>query len=126
MALLHYIACSLIAAALILKHYVPANVSKKSNITIKYSIKMLRYPDHDQCVELVCYCWSVILPDCSTVSEMIIFMFLGLSLFDTAVLKWDTGLVLWTILFAIIFRPIGNPLAPLFSLPPKPQLKRRM
>ena len=34
-------------------------------------------------------------------------MFLGLSLFDASVLKWNTGLVLWTLLFAFIFRPIG-------------------
>lgn len=45
---------------------------------------------------------------CSVVSEMVIFLFVGLSLFDEAVHDWDTGLVLWTLLFAFLFRPIGK------------------
>lgn len=39
---------------------------------------------------------------------MVIFLFLGLSLYDPSLLEWDTGLVLWTLLFAAIFRPIGQ------------------
>jgi len=46
---------------------------------------------------------------CSIVSEMVIFLFLGLSLYDPSQLEWDTGLVLWTLLFAAVFRPIGMP-----------------
>jgi len=49
---------------------------------------------------------------CSIVSEMVIFLFLGLSLYDPSQLEWDTGLVLWTLLFAAVFRPIG--MAPLY------------
>ena len=45
---------------------------------------------------------------CRVLSEMVIFLFLGLSLFDTEVHAWDTGLVLWTLLFALFFRPIGK------------------
>ena len=41
---------------------------------------------------------------------MVIFLFLGLSLYNAELLEWDTGLVLWTILFATIFRPIGKQL----------------
>ena len=45
---------------------------------------------------------------CSSVSEAVIFLFLGISLYDVAVQNWDTGLVLWTLVFALIFRPIGK------------------
>ena len=44
----------------------------------------------------------------SVVTEMIIFLYLGLILFDVSVHNWDTGLICWTILFATIFRPIGK------------------
>ena len=37
-----------------------------------------------------------------------IFLFLGLSLYNTNLLEWDTGLVLFTLLFAAVFRPIGE------------------
>ena len=49
----------------------------------------------------ICFYFSVL-------SEMIIFLYLGLVLFDVSVHNWDTGLILWTILFATIFRPIGK------------------
>jgi len=39
---------------------------------------------------------------------MIIFLFLGVSLYDTSVHKWDYGLSLWTIVFTALFRPIGE------------------
>ncbi len=50
------------------------------------------------------------LPVCphSNVSEMVIFLFLGISLYDVTVHHWDWGLVLWTLFFAIIIRPIGG------------------
>ena len=61
------------------------------------------------CTEVLFFLTEVVsfLPACSIVSEMVIFLFLGISLFDNAVHKWDTGLVLFTLLFAAIFRPIG-------------------
>ena len=44
----------------------------------------------------------------SNVSEMIIFLFLGVSLYDHTVQNWDWGLSLWTVFFSFIYRPIGK------------------
>jgi NhaP-type Na+/H+ or K+/H+ antiporter len=76
---------SLIATAIVMRHYVEANISRKSHTTIKYSMKVL-----------------------SNVAEMIIFLFLGISLYDSTVHNWDTGLVIWTIVLVLVFRPIGE------------------
>ena len=40
---------------------------------------------------------------------MIIFLYLGIALYDDHFHSWDTGLVLSTIFFALVFRPIGKP-----------------
>lgn len=44
----------------------------------------------------------------SNVAEMVIFLFLGYSLYDVTVHNWDTGLVLWTLVLVLLFRPIGR------------------
>ena len=44
----------------------------------------------------------------SNVSEMIIFLFLGVSLYDHSVQNWDWGLSLWTVFFSFLYRPIGK------------------
>ncbi|XP_064395116.1 sodium/hydrogen exchanger 2-like isoform X2 [Halichondria panicea] len=75
---------SLIFCAITMKHYVEANVSRKSSTTIKYSMKVV-----------------------SNVSEMIIFLFLGLSLYESDQQNWDWGLSLFSLLFALLYRPIG-------------------
>ena len=45
----------------------------------------------------------------SVLAEMIIFLYLGIALYDDHFHSWDTGLVLSTIFFALVFRPIGKP-----------------
>ena len=39
---------------------------------------------------------------------MIIFLFLGISIYDTTVHNWDTGLVIFTVVLVLLFRPIGK------------------
>ncbi|XP_019854262.1 PREDICTED: sodium/hydrogen exchanger 3-like isoform X2 [Amphimedon queenslandica] len=76
---------SLIVFAIMVKHYVPPNLSFKSNITFKYFLKMI-----------------------NVLAEMVIFLYLGIALYDDHFHSWDTGLVLWTIVLTLIFRPIGT------------------
>ncbi|XP_035679249.1 sodium/hydrogen exchanger 2-like [Branchiostoma floridae] len=66
-----------------MKNYVEANISQKSHTTIKYSMKML-----------------------SNMSETVIFMFLGLSTVNSYH-DWNTGFVLFTLLFCLVYRGIG-------------------
>ncbi|XP_078689630.1 sodium/hydrogen exchanger 3-like [Branchiostoma floridae x Branchiostoma belcheri] len=66
-----------------MKNYVEANISQKSHTTIKYSMKML-----------------------SNMSETVIFMFLGLSTVNSYH-DWNTGFVLFTLLFCLLYRGIG-------------------
>ncbi|XP_067905664.1 sodium/hydrogen exchanger 5 isoform X2 [Heterodontus francisci] len=66
------------------KKYVEANISQKSRTTVKYTMKTL-----------------------ASSSETIIFMLLGISAVDTSKWTWDTGLVLFTLLFTFAFRAIG-------------------
>ncbi|XP_060694167.1 sodium/hydrogen exchanger 5 isoform X2 [Hemiscyllium ocellatum] len=66
------------------KKYVEANISQKSRTTVKYTMKTL-----------------------ASSSETIIFMLLGISAVDTSKWTWDTGLVLFTLLFIFVFRAIG-------------------
>ena len=44
----------------------------------------------------------------SNVSEMMIFLFLGASLYNHTVQNWDWGLSLFTVIFSFIYRPIGK------------------
>ncbi|CAG0912206.1 unnamed protein product [Notodromas monacha] len=66
-----------------MKNYVVANVSQKSQTTLKYTMKML-----------------------SSSSETIIFMLLGVStVHDEHV--WDTWFVIFTLLFCTVYRALG-------------------
>ncbi|XP_077983408.1 sodium/hydrogen exchanger 3-like isoform X2 [Glandiceps talaboti] len=74
---------SIVFCGIIMKKYVEANISQKSHTTIKYFMKML-----------------------SSISETIIFMFLGLSAVrDDHV--WDVAFILSTLFFCLFYRAIG-------------------
>ncbi|XP_013794141.1 sodium/hydrogen exchanger 3-like [Limulus polyphemus] len=66
-----------------MKNYVEENISYKSHITLKYAMKML-----------------------ASISESIIFMFLGVSTVNDEH-EWNTWFVVMTIVFCSIFRSIG-------------------
>ncbi|GAB6027520.1 Sodium hydrogen exchanger, variant 2 [Chamberlinius hualienensis] len=65
------------------KNYVEANISMKSRTTLKYAMKML-----------------------SSVSETIIFLFLGVSIVNDEH-DWNTWFVIFTVLFCTVYRAIG-------------------
>ncbi|XP_041078141.1 sodium/hydrogen exchanger 5-like isoform X3 [Polyodon spathula] len=66
------------------KKYVEANISQKSRTTVKYTMKTM-----------------------ASIAETIIFMFLGISAVDTSKWTWDSGLVLFTLVFVFVFRAVG-------------------
>ncbi|CAF4008609.1 unnamed protein product [Rotaria magnacalcarata] len=68
---------------MVMKQYVSFNISKKSDATTEYVLKML-----------------------SSIMETIIFMFMGLSTVSDNH-SWNTGFVLITILSCLVFRVIG-------------------
>lgn len=65
--------------------YVEANISQKSRTTVKYTMKTL-----------------------ASIAETIIFIFLGISAVDKSKWAWDTGLVVSTLIFILVFRAIGE------------------
>lgn len=65
--------------------YVEANISQKSRTTVKYTMKTL-----------------------ASIAETIIFIFLGISAVDKSKWAWDTGLVVSTLIFILVFRAIGK------------------
>lgn len=67
-----------------MKQYVTYNISKKSDATTEYVIKML-----------------------SSIMETIIFMFMGLSTVSDYH-SWNTGFVLMTLLACLVYRIIGK------------------
>ncbi|XP_069112567.1 probable Na(+)/H(+) antiporter nhx-9 [Argopecten irradians] len=68
---------------IVLRHYLEANISRKTKTSIKYFMKML-----------------------ANISETIIFMFLGLStMVDT--LDWNFSFILFALLFCLVFRALG-------------------
>ncbi|XP_070575987.1 sodium/hydrogen exchanger 3-like isoform X2 [Ptychodera flava] len=74
---------AIVFCGIIMKKYVEANISQKSHTTIKYFMKML-----------------------SSISETIIFMFLGLSAVrDDHV--WDIEFIICTLFFCLFFRAVG-------------------
>ncbi|XP_013416033.1 sodium/hydrogen exchanger 3 isoform X2 [Lingula anatina] len=74
---------AIVFCAITMKRYVEANISQKSHTTIKYFMKMI-----------------------SSVSETVIFVFLGLStVVDTH--DFNVGFVLLTLVFTLIYRVIG-------------------
>ena len=66
-----------------MKQYVEFNISKKSNTTIEYVLKMV-----------------------ANIMETIIFMFMGLSTISDD-LRWNTGFVIITIICCSLYRFIG-------------------
>jgi len=68
---------------MVMKQYVSYNISKKSDATTEYVLKML-----------------------SSIMETIIFMFMGLSTVSDQH-SWNTGFVLMTILVCLLYRVIG-------------------
>lgn len=68
---------------IVLRHYLEANVSRKTKTSIKYFMKML-----------------------SNISETIIFMFLGLSTLGED-LDWNWSFICFSLLFCLIFRVLG-------------------
>ncbi|OWF55240.1 Na(+)/H(+) exchanger beta-like [Mizuhopecten yessoensis] len=68
---------------IVLRHYLEANISRKTKTSIKYFMKML-----------------------ANISETIIFMFLGLStMVDT--LDWNLSFILFALLFCLLYRALG-------------------
>ncbi|CAF0939437.1 unnamed protein product [Adineta steineri] len=68
---------------MVMKQYVSFNISKKSDATTEYVLKML-----------------------SSIMETIIFMFMGLSTVSDSH-SWNTGFVFMTVLLCLVFRVIG-------------------
>ncbi|XP_038628494.1 sodium/hydrogen exchanger 5 isoform X2 [Tachyglossus aculeatus] len=66
------------------KKYVEANISHKSRTTVKYTMKTL-----------------------ASCAETVIFMLLGISAVDSSKWAWDSGLVLGTLIFILLFRALG-------------------
>ncbi|KAF7688046.1 sodium/hydrogen exchanger 5 [Silurus meridionalis] len=64
--------------------YVEANISQKSRTAVKYTMKTL-----------------------ASIAETIIFIFLGISAVDKTKWAWDTGLIVCTLIFILVFRAIG-------------------
>lgn len=76
--------CSLIASGVVMRPYVEANISHKSHTTIKYFLKM----------------WS-------SVSETLIFIFLGVSTV-AGPHSWNWTYVISTLIFCLIARVLGT------------------
>ncbi|CAB3993302.1 probable Na(+) H(+) antiporter nhx-9 isoform X3 [Paramuricea clavata] len=74
---------SIVTCAIVMKPYVEANISQKSRIPLKYFMKMA-----------------------SSLSETIIFMMLGVILFDRQ-LEFDAWFTLLTIIFILVYRCLG-------------------
>lgn len=81
--------------------YVEANISQKSRTTVKYTMKTL-----------------------ASIAETIIFIFLGISAVDKSKWAWDTGLVVSTLIFILVFRAIGK--REFFSILLKLKMKREL
>lgn len=77
---------SLITCAITMKYYVEENVSQRSCTTIRHVVKML-----------------------ATISETLIFFFLGVVTITTEH-EWNWAYILFTLLFAFIWRVIGGSL----------------
>jgi hypothetical protein len=67
-----------------MKQYVEFNISKKSNATIEYVLKML-----------------------ASIMETVIFMFMGLTTVSD-LHSWNTGFVIMTLVACAVYRAIGQ------------------
>lgn len=76
--------CSIVTCAVTMKQYVEANVSERSNTSIQYFLKM----------------WS-------SVSETLIFIFLGVSTIQD-VHMWSWPFVCSTLLLCLVWRATGS------------------
>lgn len=85
--------CSIVTCAVTMKQYVEANVSERSNTSIQYFLKM----------------WS-------SVSETLIFIFLGVSTIQD-VHMWSWTFVCSTLLLCLVWRATGSRRDPLPSPP---------
>lgn len=87
MHLLHAPLCfpppSIVTCALTMKYYVEENVAQRSCTTIRHVVKML-----------------------GTMSETLIFFFLGVATITTDH-EWNWGYILFTLLFAFVWRALG-------------------
>lgn len=77
--------CSIVCCALTMKYYVEENVSQRSCTTIRHVVKML-----------------------GSISETLIFFFLGVVALTTEH-EWNWGYILFTLLFAFVWRGLGKP-----------------
>lgn len=76
--------CSIVTCALTMKYYVEENVSQRSCTTIRHVVKML-----------------------GSISETLIFFFLGVVTITTEH-EWNWGYILFTLLFAFVWRGLGK------------------
>nr|XP_039256170.1 sodium/hydrogen exchanger 3-like isoform X3 [Styela clava] len=75
---------AIVFAGFIMNSYVEHNISPKSHTTVKYGMKML-----------------------AGMCETIIFMLLGIAAVSDFWQHWNTGFVIWTLIFITIYRAIG-------------------
>lgn len=75
---------SIVTCAVTMKYYVEENVSQRSCTTIRHVIKML-----------------------GSISETLIFFFLGVVTITTEH-EWNWGYILFTLLFAFVWRGLGK------------------
>lgn len=76
--------CSIVTCALTMKYYVEENVSQRSCTTIRHVVKML-----------------------GSIAETLIFFFLGVVTITTDH-EWNWGYILFTLLFAFVWRGLGK------------------
>lgn len=76
--------CSCTFCGIVMRKYTERNISKKSQTTVKFFMKML-----------------------ASLCETIIFMFFGLSIVNKDHV-WDSSFVFLTLVFCLVFRAIGN------------------
>lgn len=76
--------CSIVTCSLTMKYYVEENVSQRSCTTIRHVVKML-----------------------GSISETLIFFFLGVVTITTEH-EWNWGYILFTLLFAFVWRGLGK------------------
>lgn len=77
--------CRIVFCGVCCQKYINANMDENSVNTVRYAMKVL-----------------------ANGSETIIFVFLGISAIDKEIWVWNTGFILLTLLFIIIYRIIGE------------------
>lgn len=77
--------CRIVFCGVCCQKYINANMDEKSVTTVRHAMKVL-----------------------ANGSETIIFVFLGISAIDKEIWVWNTGFILLTLLFVIVYRVIGE------------------